>query len=438
MTMTFIHRWRRGTRAIAGWLTAVAIAGPIVACSTVNDALNVTAPDLIDAKSLQDPAFANLLVNSTVGDFTCAYGAFVAVGGLLSDELTDVSITASRWPYDRRDVQTADYAYGAGPCDDNYTPGVYRPISTARFGADTIAAMLKVWTDKQVANRTDLLAKALIYSGYDRIMLGEMFCSAAENLGPELTSTQVLMEAEDKFTQGLAAAQAANDTALTSLAYIGRARARLDQNNLSGAEADAKQVPAGFVYNAKTDISSGFRLNRVYGQFNSQFVSVGPQFRNLMVPTAAGDSVRDTRIQDSTTKSKGTDNSSIFVTSKKYPTGDTPLPIGSYQEAQLIIAEAEGGQTAVNIINKLRVAAGLPGAFQSTDATTIKNAVINERARVLYLQGTRAGDIRRLNLDLVPAPGTDYPHGGVYGTERCFPLPDVERNNNPNIKQVGT
>ena len=29
--------------------------------------------------------------------------------------------------------------------------------------------------------------------------------------------------------------------------------------------------------------------------------------------------------------------------------------------------------------------------------------------------------------------GTDTIGGGTYGDQRCFPLPDIERNNNPNI-----
>ena len=437
MTMTNIRRWRRGTRTVAGWLSAIVIAGPIIGCNSISDALNVTAPDKIDSKMLQSPAFATLLVNSTVGDFECGYGAFVAVGGLMSDELLDASITASRWPYDQRNVQTSDGAYSTNACD-NFTPGVYTPISTARFTADTVASLLKVWTDKDVANRTDLLAKALIYSGYDRIILGELFCSAAINRGPELTSVQIFAQAEDKFTQGLAAAQSANDAQLTALAYMGRARARLDQGNLTGADADAKQVPVGFVYNATADVSNGVRTNRVYSQFNSHAASVDPQFRGLTVPTASGGTVPDTRIADSATGINGADNHTPLVVSNKYRTGSSPIPIGSYQEAQLIIAEAEGGQVAVNIINNLRVAAGLPGAFQSTDATVIKNQVIAERSRQFYLQGTRLYDIRRQNLPLNPPAGAAYLHGGTYGTEVCLPLPDVERNSNPNIKPTGS
>ena len=218
---------------------------------------------------------------------------------------------------------------------------------------------------------------------------------------------------------------------------MGRARARLDQGNLTGADADAKQVPKGFVYNATTDITSSVRTNRVYAQFNSKLASVTSQFTGLTVPTAGGGTVPDTRIADSATGKNGADNHTPWIVSTKYRTGDTPIRIGSYEEAQLIIAEAEGGQVAVSIINNLRVAAGLPGAFQSTDATVIKNQVIAERARELFLQGTRAFDMRRLNLPQVPAAGVAYLHGGTYGTEACLPLPDVDRNNNSNSNPTG-
>lgn len=146
----------------------------------------------------------------------------------------------------------------------------------------------------------------------------------------------------------------------------------------------------------------------------------------------------DTRIADSVTGLSGADNHTPFIPSNKYRSGSSPIPIGSYQEAQLIIAEAEGGQVAVNIINALRVAAGLPGAFQSTDAVVIKNQVITERSRQLYLQGTRLYDVRRQSIPLNPPVGATYLHGGTYGTEVCLPLPDVERNSNPNISPTGS
>jgi hypothetical protein len=59
--------------------------------------------------------------------------------------------------------------------------------------------------------------------------------------------------------------------------------------------------------------------------------------------------------------------------------------------------------------------------------------VIEERRRELFLEGHGFHDIRRLNLPLDPVPDTPYRKGGLYGADRCFPLPDVERRNNPNV-----
>jgi len=52
---------------------------------------------------------------------------------------------------------------------------------------------------------------------------------------------------------------------------------------------------------------------------------------------------------------------------------------------------------------------------------------------VLFVEGFRAFDIERFNLDLLPAPGSTYRFGGVYGNTVCLPLPDVERSANPNV-----
>jgi starch-binding outer membrane protein, SusD/RagB family len=63
--------------------------------------------------------------------------------------------------------------------------------------------------------------------------------------------------------------------------------------------------------------------------------------------------------------------------------------------------------------------------------------LVEERRRELFLEGHRLGDIRRYNLAMSPAAGTAYPGGGgTYGSQSCFPLPDVERINNPNISKT--
>jgi hypothetical protein len=115
------------------------------------------------------------------------------------------------------------------------------------------------------------------------------------------------------------------------------------------------------------------------------------------------------------------------------------LPVARWEEAQLIIAEVQGGQTAVAIINKLRDKYSLPH-FSSTNESDILQAVIDERQREFWFEGFRMYDINRLNLPLYPPVGAEYQagiKGGTYGPDRCLPLPNVERLNNPTIRGGG-
>jgi hypothetical protein len=52
------------------------------------------------------------------------------------------------------------------------------------------------------------------------------------------------------------------------------------------------------------------------------------------------------------------------------------------------------------------------------------------------VEGHRLGDIRRYAIPFTPAAGATYQYGGQYGTQTCFPLPDVERINNPTIAKA--
>ncbi len=122
----------------------------------------------------------------------------------------------------------------------------------------------------------------------------------------------------------------------------------------------------------------------------------------------------------------------------KYTSLESPVPVATWEEAQLIMAEAALDanqlQDAVDIINVLHDAVGLAD-FVSTDAGEIRDQLIYERAAELFLEGQHMQDLERLNLTLVPAPGTAAYHGGVYSNQICFPLPEVEYLNNPNINR---
>lgn len=429
-----VRRMTRATMTAGQWLTVFVLSTPMIGCNLLDKGLEATSPDKIVTSVLETPANADLLVTSAIGNFQCALKMYIVDAAMASGEFMDATATAANWPFDSRNTDpTSDTRYATNGCD---AYGIYTPIQVARGTADRALELLQGWTDAQVAKRQDLIAKAAAYAGYSRILLGEGFCSAAISLSKEMTSAEIFASAEAMFNTAITAAQAAGDQQILNMAYVGRARARLDQGNRAGATADAALVPAGFVMNATSENSPTIRQNRVQTYNQSGVVSVAPSYRNLTVTNSSGGTVPDTRVAVTNAGKNGTDNRTPLYIQTKYANSSSPSPIASYKEAQLIVAEVAQGQTAVNIINALRTAAGLP-TFSSTDPVVIAAEVTEARRRELFLEGQHLFDVRRLNLPLDPAAGipysTVYLKGGNYGTERCFPVPDVERLNNPNF-----
>ena len=78
---------RRVVRGLERLALSLLLLGPIAACNALDNTLSVDAPGRLPASDLDDPKRANLLVTGAVGDFECALGSFIVVGGLLSGEL---------------------------------------------------------------------------------------------------------------------------------------------------------------------------------------------------------------------------------------------------------------------------------------------------------------------------------------------------------------
>src|SRR5688500_10966162 len=243
---------RAGARRTLSIAIVLAATSVVAACST-DDLLEVETPGNVPVGLIEDPANATLMVNSAAADLECALGAMIAVQGIISDELADAQLGAAAWPYDRRDANTQPGgSYGTASCTSNQTPGIYSPLSTARWSTDHALTNLTTWTDAEVVNRQALIARAATYAGFSYTLMGMSFCSAAFDLGPEVQQADMFPLAEDRFTQAITAAQGAGPGSADMLnaAYVGRARVRLFLGNNAGAIADATLVPAGFVLNA--------------------------------------------------------------------------------------------------------------------------------------------------------------------------------------------
>ncbi|TVP45960.1 MAG: RagB/SusD family nutrient uptake outer membrane protein [Gemmatimonadales bacterium] len=416
-------------------IRSAALLAALVTFAGCESILNVEAPGVVDANDLNDPQNAAFLVSGTISDFDCALGAYIVNSGVLGNELQDASVTAGRFPLDQRTI-TDSSPYGLNSCAGN-PPGIYRPLSTARWSADNALARLDEWSDAQVANRTRLIGQAAAYSGYSHLLLGEGFCSVViQEEGPEVQPAQAFEAAVARFGRAIESARIAGDQPTEAMALLGRARTHLNLGNGSLAAADARAalgLNPRFQVVATASSASARRWNRVGDEFFGGRVTVAPAFRDLMVG-----GVPDSRVNVINTNTVGHDSQTPVWLVTKYGSSraatlrDSSLPIATWREAHLIIAEVEGGQEAVTRINLLRNHHGLPTYAGGTTAE-IAAQVRVERARELFLEGHHLNDMRRFDLPQVPASGTAYRQGGVYGDVRCFPLPEVERNANPNV-----
>ncbi len=407
----------------------------LAACEGLNNPLDVEGSSRIPAVNVETPANAQLLTDGAVADFECAFAAYTVQSASVGEEFIYAQQTATRVPADRRSVIPTDLSYSTGSCT---TLAAYQALQVARAAAENILGYLKGWTDAEVpTNRTRLIAFAAAYAGYSYVLLGEGFCTLAFSkinpdrsidYGGEISRDSVFRIAVNRFTEAIAAAQAANTTDILRMAYLGRARARLNLADYAGAKADAQQIPAGFVRNATYSATVGRRNNFVWAEnaITNRSYSVGEPYRSMTgdprVPVVA------------TTVTSATTIRHFYQT--KYLTVDAPIPLATYEEAQLIIAEADiranSLGTALAILNAERVRGGQP-AFTGTTQAQYLAELIDQRRRELFLESHHLGDIIRYSIQLSPAAGTPHHFGGTYGNQICFPLPAAERLNNPLI-----
>jgi hypothetical protein len=262
--------------------------------------------------------------------------------------------------------------------------------------------------------------------------LGEGFCAMRFDLGKQvLTPAQVLAQADAKFTGAIALVNAmtagAEKTTLLNLVHAGRARERLDAGDLATAVSEAQQVAPGFEFFVTRSVDATTRYNDAwYLMAELGNSSVDPAYRNL---TVGG--VPDPRVQVAPGPTIGLPVKSfdgvtdLYVVTNKNDSRADPMRLASYVEAQLIIAEAQKGNTAVNIINARRAQLQLPSYTGPTDDASIMALIIDERNREFFMEGgQRYNDLLRFKIPW--KIGNDQ-NGVPYGTTTCMPLPLDER-----------
>lgn len=458
MLRLFHPRGRRAGRAAAFAVGAAALAA---AC---NDFLSVPNPSAVQVEQLGDSLNAPTLVNGAVGQFQTMLGAVSMYAGVLADESRSAHVNVSYGPIDQRTVANLN----------DLLNFIYNPIQQARFSADTVGDRVRGYADNAV-DRDLRIARMRALGGYAYMFLGETFCSAPINGGPNQTPPQLFEAALQRLDTAIAivrTAKANGNTAaagdsILGLALVAAARTALDLGDNARAAGYAAQVPPAF---------NEFRTYYTEGIPASTATPVNPYYNAMGSPTpstantgnatsgfayAAGalwvtvDSafigLNDPRVPTTPRRLSTQNASQQFVAGKPksfggYVAPSTASPAGSAMtpgasirvasrlESQYIVAETNGGNAAtLTFVNQQRAANGLPASTAATPAAVLAD-LRDQRRREFYLDGHRLGDLRRYkrvyNVDQFPSG--PYYTGGTYGTAECFPIPISELNANPN------
>lgn len=419
----------RGRRRAALSVSTVLLAVGAVLVAGCDSLLEVELPGEVAEDSLQNPELADAMVSGAVADFECAYNNYTFGSAAHSDEFIPSSGNLVQRNWSSRRITSSFDNYVNGACEENGF-GLWSTLQTARFQAEDVFSRLEGFSDGEVADRTGKMAEMSAYAGYAYALFGEGFCQVRFDGGPTLDPGESLATAEERFTRAIDLAEQAGDDEILNMARVGRARVRLDMGEAQQAIEDAELVPEGFEKTARRDGPSP-SLDRRWNKGFEFFVNIGhhsvaPAFRDL-----EWEGVPDPRVPVQDAGQPGFDGVTPLWTTAKYPARSTDIPLATWEEAQLIIAEAAGGQRAADIINDLHERAGLPGYDPDTDVTPgptddeILNHVLQERSRELFQEGGhRLNDMLRHGIPFLS--GLD-PTGQPYGGSTCYPLPTVEQ-----------
>ena len=391
--------------------------------------LEVDLPGRIPVEDLDDPRSASLLVVSATNDLECAWTDWVKSHSMFVEEIIGGS-SSPREPAmsARRRANIAEFGGLAG-CNRGGGTSIYLPLQTARYQAEDTYQRITDWLadGKAVADADKSLARMAVNAGYIYTVFGEVYCdmSVAIDGGPLVSKQQLLTSGEEWFTKAMVHAQAASATDLMNLATVGRARARLNRGDGPGAVADATAVDAGFVFWVQRDGTETILQNAIaYRNWVDEGIAVGENYRALEV-----NSQPDPRVVVTDAGRISQDGQTPLWFQHKYTDVADDQRMASWVEAQFIIAEVQGGQVAVDMINSIRDIWSLPH-FASSDPVAIMAQVAEEKRREFYLEGHRMGDEQRFGI---PAPTGITHKGWTYADLNCWPLMDSERERNPNI-----
>jgi hypothetical protein len=432
---------KRGGRALGLGLVAAAV---LAGCDNI---LDVEVPGQVTHDEAFRPTQALLLVNSAIADLECALGDFISFTAAGYEDTTHKTVgwwgSAFQYP-DGPPGNCSTSATGLG---------WWNQIQSGRwFAEQTYDHLANQWTVAQVPNREALMGTSAMYAGLAYTHLGEHFCEITADMGPLLSWKAALEVGEDYLTRAIGHITAAGDYSVDigisesalQMAYLLRARNRLAQAAGAGSNAprdaalmdlarqDAEQVSRNFVsYITRESGGNRRRWNR-YGEVHVGLgwvslqgpinwwngpsrapnpatgqtwpavipftgywnLAVAPDGRAISdeghpITTEAAGAVADPRVPVTNLNATGGPNNYPLFQQAKFVSSGADIPLAKWEEAWLIRAEVMGGQAAIDLVNEIRTAHGLPIVtyLAASDAEGIRRMVIEEWRRTHFLEG---------------------------------------------------
>ena len=410
------------------YLPALALAaltlGPLAACDSFVQGAEGPI-DRVVSDSLDNQASVPFLITGVKEAFNDTFDQTALLASLLSDEgLFDTRVqNASYITYQEIDD-------GEIELDNNSVDGLYEDLNEYRFLADDLLRRAEETiefsedADGAEARRAATYAGNL-HGGIARYLLatyfglnptegGAIITTDPDSPGPFIPSAQLYDQAADKLAAALAVASSDYERRLVN-SLLARNALYAGDPTLAATFAAAGLVEGDDPYLARYASTSQNEWYVFGGRGRTQ-VAVDPRFQ-------AYDEGGDPRVQ--VEPAPTTSGVTVpFYRQALYtdPSGADPLPFISWQETALIRAEtAASDEEALAFVNAIRAEAGLEALTSITPAR-----LREERDRALFTLGARLVDQRRFGL---PFTNLD----GPIGPWRYFPIPEGERNANPNI-----
>ena len=394
-------------------------------------------PHLVDVNE-DPPQLEESMVGAKV-DLNYAYDLWMYASGMFAGDL--VAVGRLRFQLSTRRVDDnagVSGGFSGGRSRPGPTPPWYSYLQTAVASADRVQQRILDGDFDQISDPSNSpeVARVSVYKGFAMTWLADMYCNIAFlNQGPLMTSEEAYRRAAEQFEVAL---QAANvEPVMEQAALIGMARVHRLVGEEQAAVNYAEQVDPGAEFLATYSSNTVEQQNHIWFRtWSFGEHSIAPSYRGLTVDGSDAPDPR-VRLELNPVPPRGSDDD--VYAPWKVSTAGTPLRIASGVEARYIIAEAlldQNPERVVEIINEVREQRGLDTDWEPAgdDPNEIRDKLLEERRRTLFLEGTRMGDVR-LYLEKY---GLDFfhqviPQGVSVADETCFPLPLRERENNPGI-----